>query len=162
MFDISVIQQGSKEDIYKGIAEFSAGLFFEERDAVANMANLSSLLYNILPDVNWAGFYIFKESMLVLGPFQGKPACIRIGIGKGVCGNAAATLETQLVKDVNAFPGHIACDGDTNSEIVVPMVKEGQLIGVLDIDSPKSERFDEIDQKNIEILVDHLMLATDF
>ena len=121
-----------------------------ERDTVANMANLSAFLYNGLDNLNWAGFYILKEGTLVLGPFQGKPACVRIGMGKGVCGTAASTRQTQLVPDVHAFAGHIACDSASQSEIVVPLFCRGEVWGVLDIDSPIKARFDETDRENLE------------
>jgi L-methionine (R)-S-oxide reductase len=116
-----------------------------EHDLVANAANLSALLFYSLPDLNWAGFYFYKEGELVLGPFQGQPACVRIALGKGVCGTAAARRETIIVADVHGFPGHIACDSASNSEIVVPLVKDKQLLGVLDLDSPTVARFDEAD-----------------
>ncbi len=162
MFDISVVRSDSKAGMYEDMGDFIRGLFFEERNAIANMSNLASLLYHIMPEVSWAGFYLYKEEQLVLGPFQGKPACIRIALGKGVCGTAAGERKTQLVRDVHAFAGHIVCDGDTNSEIVVPMVKEGQLIGVLDIDSKVTERFDAEDQKALEAIVELLMKSSDF
>ena len=119
----------------------------------ANLANASALLWQALSDINWAGFYRLEEDGLILGPFQGKPACIRIPVGKGVCGTAAAKGETQLVPDVHAFPGHIACDSASNSEIVVPMYKEGRLFGVLDIDSPSFGRFTEADRAGLEQFV---------
>ena len=119
----------------------------------ANLANASALLWQALSDINWAGFYLLEEDGLILGPFQGKPACIRIPVGKGVCGTAAAKGETQLVPDVHAFPGHIACDSASNSEIVVPMYKEGRLFGVLDIDSPSFGRFTEADRAGLEQFV---------
>ena len=119
----------------------------------ANLANASALLWQALSDINWAGFYLLEEDGLILGPFQGKPACIRIPVGKGVCGTAAAKGETQLVPDVHAFPGHIACDSASNSEIVVPMYKEGRLFGVLDIDSPSFGRFTEADREGLEQFV---------
>lgn len=162
MFDLSVVRTESKSAMYADMNDFITGLFFEERDAIANMANLASLLYNILPEVNWAGFYLYKEGELVLGPFGGKPACIRIAMGKGVCGAAAERRETQVVKDVHAFPGHIACDGATKAEIVVPMVHEGRLIGVMDLDSPIKERFDEEDQGALEAVVHKLLAACDW
>lgn len=162
MFDISTVRTGSKQGMYEDMGDFINGLFLDERDPIANMSNLASLLYNIMPEVNWAGFYIFKEEQLVLGPFHGKPACIRIPLGKGVCGTAAASRETQLVRNVHSFPGHIACDGDTRSEIVVPMVKEGRLIGVLDIDSPIAARFEQEDQEALERIVSTLLAASDF
>ncbi len=162
MFDISVVRSDSKAGMYEDMGDFIRGLFFEERNAIANMSNLASLLYHIMPEVSWAGFYLYKEEQLVLGPFQGKPACIRIALGKGVCGTAAGERKTQLVRDVHAFAGHIACDGDTNSEIVLPMVKDGQLVGVLDIDSKITERFDTEDQMALEAIVELLMKASDF
>lgn len=135
------------------------GLIAEEKDWLANLANSSGLLYLLMDNINWAGFYLYKEEELILGPFQGKPACTRIEIGSGVCGTAANTFETQVVEDVNAFPGHIACDPDSQSEIVVPMIREGKLIGVLDIDSPIKNRFNEIDreylEKFVEIILNH-------
>ncbi|NBG87982.1 GAF domain-containing protein [Isachenkonia alkalipeptolytica] len=135
------------------------GLIAEEKDWLANLANASGLLYLLMDNINWAGFYLYKEEELILGPFQGKPACTRIEIGSGVCGTAANTFETQVVEDVNAFPGHIACDPDSQSEIVVPMIREGKLIGVLDIDSPIKNRFNEIDreylEKFVEIILNH-------
>ena len=117
---------------------------------VANLANASALLWQHLPDINWAGFYKMEQGILVLGPFQGKPACIRIPVGKGVCGTAVAQNETQLVEDVHQFPGHIACDGASNSEIVVPLRKNGQILGVLDIDSPSFSRFTSEDKTGLE------------
>lgn len=121
-----------------------------ESDRVANAANVSALLFHTLADVNWAGFYFYDGRELVVGPFQGKPACIRIRLGSGVCGTAAATRETQLVPDVHAFAGQIACDADSRSEIVVPLVHEGELVGVLDIDSPVPDRFDDTDRAGLE------------
>ncbi len=132
-----------------------------ERDFIANTANTAALLYHELPDVNWVGFYRLVGDELVLGPFQGKPACVRIPPGKGVCGTAAARRETVLVPDVHDFPGHIACDSASNSEIVVPLVRAGRLLGVLDLDSPRAGRFDETDQAGLEQLVAVLMAATD-
>lgn len=162
MFNIDSVRQDTKAHMYEDLIQFAEGLFYEERDAIANMSNLASLLYNILPEVNWAGFYLFKEEQLVLGPFHGKPACIRINLGKGVCGTAAETRKTQLVKDVHAFEGHIACDGDTNSEIVIPMIYKNKLIGVLDLDSPVKERFDEEDKGALEGIVKKLLEACDW
>jgi GAF domain-containing protein len=123
-----------------------------EPDAIANMANVAALIWQFMPDLNWAGFYRFDGTELVLGPFQGKAACIRIALGKGVCGTAAATRETQLVADVHAFPGHIACDAASASEIVAPIVHQGRLIGVLDLDSPVTARFDSGDAAGLEAL----------
>ena len=124
----------------------------DESDALANASNFIALVFNALDDVNWVGIYVLRGDELVLGPFQGKPACVRIPIGSGVCGTAAATLETQLVADVHAFPGHIVCDADSRSEIVVPLLVDGELIGVLDIDSPSLDRFDTADQEGLEAL----------
>lgn len=124
----------------------------DEQDALANSSNFVALLCNALDDINWLGIYVLRGGELVLGPFQGKPACVRIALGKGVCGTAAATLETQRVADVHAFPGHIVCDADSRSEIVVPLVVGGELIGVLDIDSPSLDRFSAADQAGIEAL----------
>ena len=123
-----------------------------ETNATANLANASALLNQFLDRVNWVGFYTFEEesNQLVLGPFQGLPACVRIPLGKGVCGTSAQNQETLVVKDVHQFPGHIACDAASQSEIVVPLVKNGKLLGVLDIDSPEKERFDEVDRENLE------------
>lgn len=128
-------------------------LIADESDMIANMANIAAVLFNSLEQVNWAGFYLYKEEQLVLGPFQGQPACIRIPMGKGVCGTAASTQETVVVKDVHAFSGHIACDAASNSEIVVPILINNKLIGVLDIDSPITERFDHDDKTGLENLV---------
>jgi len=128
------------------------GLLSGHCDRIANAANLSALLYLSLPDINWAGFYFLRDGQLVLGPFQGKPACVSIPLGKGVCGTAAASRETLRVADVHAFSGHIACDADSRSEIVVPLIRDDQVLGVLDIDSPKPGRFSEQDQNLIEEL----------
>src|SRR6185437_139123 len=132
--------------MYRDLASALEGLVASEPDPVANMANAAALIWETLPDLNWAGFYRNVGGELVLGPFQGRPACIRIKFGEGVCGAAAATLQVQRVEDVNAFPGHIACDSASNSEIVVPLIRDGELIGVLDIDSPKTGRFTEEDE----------------
>ena len=142
---------------YTELVEQLAALVAGESDAVANLANVSALLFHTLPDLNWAGFYLMKEGELVLGPFQGKPACIRIKVGKGVCGTAVSERASVLVPDVHAFPGHIACDSESRSELVVPMIKDGQVVGVLDLDSPKLGRFGRDDQQGCEILVAELM-----
>jgi GAF domain-containing protein len=152
---------GTKPQIYRELALMAEGLFRGERDAVANAANLSALLWMGLADLNWSGFYFRKGSGLVLGPFQGRPACVRIEIGRGVCGAAAATRETQLVPDVHAFPGHIACDAASQSEIVVPLVRDGQVIGVLDLDSPVKGRFDDEDRDGLEALAAQWLAASD-
>ena len=149
-FDIAA---GSKADLYKDLQSALDGLTADEPDAIANMANAAALLWEYLPDLNWAGFYRNVGGELVLGPFQGKAACIRIPFGSGVCGTAAQTRRTQLVEDVHAFPGHIACDAASASEIVVPIIVEGELLGVLDLDSPDLARFDAEDQAGCEALV---------
>ena len=132
--------------LYRDLASAVEGLVSGETDAIANMANVSALIFETLPDVNWVGFYRNVGGELVVGPFQGRPACIRIKFGDGVCGVAAQTRQVQRVEDVNAFPGHIACDSASASEIVVPLIREGEIIGVLDIDSPKRARFTEEDE----------------
>ena len=137
---------------YAELARDLAALLGGERDPTANAANTAALLYDALPRLNWAGFYLYKSGELVLGPFQGKPACVRIAIGKGVCGTAAARRETVLVEDVHAFPGHIACDSASNSEIVIPLVKGNELLGVLDLDSPDLARFTAADARGLEML----------
>lgn len=162
MFNIDNINYASKEEYYEDILLKTKGLIYEERDWVANMANISALLFNTMEKINWAGFYILKNNQLVLGPFQGKPACIRINLDSGVCGKAAIKLESQVVKNVHEFEGHIACDSDTNSEIVIPLIKDEKLIGVLDIDSPVIDRFDTIDKDNLEKLANILINNCDF
>lgn len=161
MFNIDHFKDLSKKEFYESLLFFAKGLMDGERDFIANLANISSLLFNTMEHVNWAGFYLFKEDQLVLGPFNGKPACIRIEIGKGVCGTAVSSKQTQLVQDVHEFPGHIACDGDTNSEVVVPMIVNGAVIGVLDLDSPIKNRFSIEDQQNLEVLVSMIIDACD-
>ncbi len=140
----------NKTQLYHNLLLQLRSLLEVERDAIANMANTAAVLYNTLPDINWAGFYLLKDGGLVLGPFQGKPACVRIALGKGVCGTAAAQQCTQRVADVHAFAGHIACDAASRSEIVVPLLQGGRVWGVLDIDSPLLNRFDETDQQFLE------------
>jgi GAF domain-containing protein len=149
-FDIAA---GSKPELYRDLHAALDPLTADEPDAVANMANAAALIMQFLPDLNWAGFYRLVGGELVLGPFQGKAACIRIALGKGVCGTAAATRTTQLVEDVHAFPGHIACDADSRSELVVPIVHDGRMVGVLDLDSPSPARFDAEDAAGCEALV---------
>jgi len=139
------IETEDKAELYRQLIEAADALTEGEPDAIANMANISALLWESLPELNWAGFYRNVDSELVLGPFQGRAACIRIPFGKGVCGTAASTLEPQCVEDVHAFPGHIACDSASESELVVPIVHEGSLIAVLDLDSPRKGRFDATD-----------------
>ena len=152
---------GSKPKIYRELALMAQGLFDGERDAIANAANLSALLWTGLEGLNWAGFYFLRGPGLVLGPFQGRPACVRIEIGRGVCGTAAQKRETVIVPDVEAFPGHIACDAASRSELVVPLLAGGKLIGVLDLDSPNRARFDEEDAKGIETLAALWTAASD-
>ena len=147
------IQNTSKTELYNDLLSALDALTADEPDPIANMANAAALLFEYLPDLNWAGFYRLIGDELVLGPFQGKTACIRIAMGKGVCGTAAAMRETQLVADVNAFAGHIACDTASASELVVPIVEQGRLIGVLDLDSPHPGRFDAGDAAGCEMLV---------
>lgn len=137
---------------YAELARELEGLLMGERDLIANAANATSLIYHALPDLNWCGVYLFKGGELVVGPFQGKPACVRIALGKGVCGTAASQRKTLVVPDVHAFPGHIACDAASNSEIVIPLIAKGELLGVLDLDSPKLARFDEDDRRGLERL----------
>lgn len=150
----------SKPLLYRGLIAQLDGLLENEQDFVANAANTAALLYQTLADVNWAGFYLLKGSELVLGPFQGKPACTRIAVGKGVCGTAAARRETVVVEDVHEFPGHIACDRASRSEIVVPIIKDGRLMGVLDLDSPVLARFDAEDRAGLERLVETFVALT--
>ena len=151
-FQLAKQETASKAEMYSVLASQLRSLLEGERDFIANAANLSSLLYHSLPDLNWAGFYIHKAHELVLGPFQGKPACVRIAMGKGVCGTAAQQRQTILVDNVHEFPGHIACDSESNSEIVLPLVKNGELLGVLDLDSPVLGRFDEQDARGLNEL----------
>jgi L-methionine (R)-S-oxide reductase len=152
MFTATALQAGSKSEQYAELAEQARGLLHGEPDRIANAANFSALVYDALDDLNWAGFYFFDGRELVVGPFQGKPACVRIALDKGVCGAAAATRKTQVVRDVHAFPGHITCDAASQSEIVVPLVLDGELIGVFDVDSPKIGRFDDDDRAGMEQL----------
>ncbi|HET7586856.1 MAG TPA: GAF domain-containing protein [Gammaproteobacteria bacterium] len=150
MFELKQVDNSNKQSLYAELVEQARALVHDEKDLIANTANLSALLFYALPDVNWVGFYLLKEDQLVVGPFQGKPACIRIPMGKGVCGTAAAQRKSLVVEDVNAFAGHIFCDSDSRSEVVVPLVSNDQLLGVLDIDSPNLARFDADDQAGLE------------
>lgn len=152
MFEVKPLNPADKALFYIELAEQAAGLLHGERNRIANAANFSALLYHSLPDVNWVGFYFVEDGELVVGPFQGKPACVRIAMGKGVCGTAAAEKKTQRVEDVDVFPGHIPCDGDSRSEIVVPLIVDDEVIGVLDIDAPVKARFDADDQRGVEEL----------
>ncbi len=151
-FQITKPETSSKSEFYANLHSQLHALLEGEHDLIANAANCAALLYHSLPDVNWAGFYLYKEGELVLGPFQGNPACLRIAIGKGVCGTAAELKQTVIVEKVHEFPGHIACDSTSNSEIVVPLIKDKQLIGVLDLDSPSFKRFDEEDARGLNEL----------
>ena len=143
------IDAADKPTMYRDLASAVQGLVSGEPDAIANMANAAAVIFETLPDVNWVGFYRNIDGELVLGPFQGRPACIRIKFGEGVCGVAAQTRQVQRVEDVHAFPGHIACDSASNSEIVVPLIRDGELLGVLDIDSPKHARFSKEDEAGV-------------
>lgn len=144
---------GDKAAQYQILNNRLESIIAGEPDWLANISNASALLFQVLPDINWAGFYLMKEGMLVLGPFQGKPACIRIPLGKGVCGTAASEGRTTLVPDVRLFPGHIACDEASASEVVVPIAQEGRIVGVLDLDSPSGDRFDDADAAGLETFV---------
>lgn len=155
------VNRADKTETYRFLLEHARVLFDGETDFLANSANLSSLIFHALPDLNWAGFYLVKNAELVLGAFQGKPACVRIKIGKGVCGAAAEKRETLIVRNVHEFPGHIACDAASNSEIVIPLIKNERLIGVLDVDSPILNRFDETDKRELEKVVRILLDASD-
>lgn len=146
------ISADTKAELYRDLHAALDALTADEPDAIANMANAAALLWQYLPDLNWAGFYRLVDGELVLGPFQGKPACIRIALGKGVCGIAAATRQTQLVDDVNVFPGHIVCDAESAAELVVPVIAGDRLIGVIDLDSPTAGRFDTADRAGVEAL----------
>ena len=147
----------SRDKNYDLLIKQLKALIEDEKNAIANLSNASALLNQFLDRVNWTGFYLMEDGELVLGPFQGLPACVRIPLGKGVCGTAASNRETVRVEDVHSFPGHIACDAASQSEIVVPMIKDGKLLGVLDIDSPEKNRFDEFDQQKLEEFVEVLV-----
>lgn len=156
MKEIKKVEFETKDQLYKYMNIKLTGLIGSEEDWLANLSNASALLWLLLEDINWAGFYLYKKDKLILGPFQGKPACVNIELGKGVCGTAAETRSVQLVKNVHDFPGHIACDCASNSEIVLPIIHNDKLIGVLDIDSPILNRFNEEDQKGLEKFVNTL------
>jgi GAF domain-containing protein len=152
MYDFAADPAQPKPELYRELAAAADALTAGESDAVANMANVAALIWQFLPELNWAGFYRAIGSELVLGPFCGKPACIRIPLGQGVCGTAAASGESQLDADVNRFPGHIACDAASRSELVVPVKRDGQVIGLIDLDAPREGRFDADDQAGVEAL----------
>jgi GAF domain-containing protein len=158
MYDFK-IEAADKPTLYRDLASALEGLMAGESDGIANMANAASLIWESLPDINWVGFYRNIGGELIVGPFQGRPACVRIAFGSGVCGVAAETREVQLVEDVHAFPGHIACDSASNSEIVVPIIRDGELLGVLDIDSPKHARFDGEDRAGVVRLAEIMARA---
>ena len=161
MFQAATISAGDKPGFYSELIQQLDGLLHGERDAIANAANLSALLYEAMPQLNWAGFYLMRGGELVLGPFQGKPACVRIPVGRGVCGAAVARRESILVEDVHAFPGHIACDAASRSELVVPLIRDGEVVGVIDLDSPDPGRFDADDQAGIEAIARLYLEASD-
>lgn len=153
MFSTQIDSSLGKPQLYRELASALHALIEGETDLTANLANAAALLFHSLPELNWAGFYLLKQDELVVGPFQGKPACVRIAIGKGVCGTAAARRESVIVTNVHEFPGHIACDSASNSEIVVPMIRGNALLGVMDLDSPMIGRFDEEDRDGLERFV---------
>lgn len=161
MFTAKPIAATDKPGLYAELVEQARGLLHGERDRIANAANFCALVYNALPDLNWAGFYFHDGRELVVGPFQGKPACVRIAVGRGVCGTAARDRRTIVVPDVEAFPGHIACDSASRSEVVVPVVHLGRVLGVLDLDSPVPRRFDEDDARGLEAVVRIFLDSTD-
>lgn len=161
MFALKSDRPGTKAGLLSELLSQARALLAGERDATANAANLAALVFHTLPDLNWAGFYWMKQGELVLGPFQGKPACVRIAIGAGVCGTAARDKRTVVVEDVHRFPGHIACDSASNSEVVVPLVRDGRVLGVFDLDSPRTRRFDEEDARALEALVAIYLEASD-
>ena len=151
-FEVKSIDTADKVAFYAELAQQARGLLHGEHDRIANAANFAALVWHALPRINWCGFYFFDGHELVVGPFQGKPACIRIALGRGVCGTAAKTRETQVVVDVNEFPGHIACDAVSRSEVVVPLIHDGELFGVWDVDSPEPGRFDDQDRIGMELI----------
>jgi GAF domain-containing protein len=161
-FQIAETQISLKPELYNQLASQLSSLLAGERDLIANAANFASLVFHSLAEVNWAGFYFAKDGELILGPFQGKPACVRIKIGQGVCDGCAAKCETVIVPNVHEFPGHIACDSASNSEIVVPIVRDGNLMGVVDLDSPSFGRFDDQDAAGLQDLVRILLESIEF
>ena len=162
MFTAKSIESDDKVSMYQELTAQLTGLLSDERDAIANAANTAALLFTSLPDLNWAGFYFLRSpGELVLGPFQGKPACVRIALGRGVCGTAVERRQTMLVEDVHAFADHIACDAASRSELVVPLIRSGQVFGVIDLDSPLVSRFDLDDQHGIEAIADIYVKASD-
>jgi GAF domain-containing protein len=161
MFAAKAIGNLDKPDFYQELAEQLGALLAGERDPIANAANTSALMFQMMPDLNWAGFYFLRSTdELVLGPFQGKPACVRIAVGRGVCGTAVERRASVLVEDVHAFPGHIACDAASRSELVVPLIRDSRVLGVLDLDSPLPGRFDHEDQAGVERLATIYLAAS--
>lgn len=161
MFHAAPISAADPEIFHDELARQLEGLLAGERDPIANAANMAALIFNTVPRLNWAGFYFLRGDTLVLGPFQGRPACVRIALGKGVCGAAAESRKTQRVEDVNAFPGHIACDSASRSELVVPLMRDAMVFGVLDLDSPEPARFEAVDQAGMERLAAIYVAASD-
>lgn len=159
---IEITKQKSeqREDYYQQLLEQLRSLLESETNRIANLANAAALLYHSLKDINWAGFYLYEQGELIVGPFQGKPACVHIALGKGVCGTAAQQQQTIRVANVHQFAGHIACDTASNAEIVIPLLKDGKLLGVLDIDSPRENRFDALDQKYLEAFAQIVVTAS--
>ena len=161
-FTLTPVATNDKPELYRQLLQQLDGLLEGETDWVANAANASALLWHTLPQLNWVGFYFLRGGELVVGPFQGKPACVRIALGRGVCGTAAASGVTQVVPDVHAFPGHIACDAASRSEVVVPLMHAGRVVGVLDLDSPEPGRFDAADAAGLEQVAALFCTATDW
>ncbi|HEY3520735.1 MAG TPA: GAF domain-containing protein [Rhodanobacteraceae bacterium] len=162
MFAVQPIAASSKPELYAELAQQARGLLHGEKNLIANAANFAALVWHALPDLNWCGFYLYDGNELVVGPFQGKPACVRIALGRGVCGLAAQSRQIQVVRDVNAFADHIACDAASQSEIVVPLIRHGgSLLGVWDVDSPRLARFDEEDRAGMEALCKVFMQSVD-
>ena len=161
MFEARMPGAGDKAGFYREVVEQLRALLHGERDWVANAANTAALLFQVMPDLNWAGFYFMRDGGLVVGPFQGKPACVRIAVGKGVCGTAVAERRSVVVADVHAFPGHIACDAASRSELVVPLVRDGVVVGVIDLDSPVVKRFDEGDRVGVEAVALAYLVGSD-
>jgi L-methionine (R)-S-oxide reductase len=161
MFEPAAISHADPREFYQELAQQLEGLLAGERDMIANAANMAALIFTTLPDLNWAGFYFLRGDNLILGPFQGRPACVRIAVGRGVCGTAAERRQTLRVEDVHAFAGHIACDAASRSELVVPLIRDGAVLGVLDLDSPHPARFDAADQAGIERLAAMFLTGSD-
>ena len=160
MFDVTPLSATDRSEQYAELPRQVAGLLHGETQLIANAANFAALVFHALPELNWCGFYFAEGQELVVGPFQGKPACVRIAFGRGVCGTAAATRQTQVVPDVHAFAGHIACDSASRSEIVVPLLRrDGSLLGVWDVDSPRPARFDEVDRVGMQALCARFLRA---